>query len=384
MIKIYYIARIMSFLTKLFGKTNSAASHPQDNTIPLIPAANNTWRIPLLDLRAVTLCMTATSADPQMAMNAVSYNQEDGCSFAGISPAESTSIEGGITVATDGKLAPGVLFMPHTMEHKWAIYFMDDTLIFVRSWLREVVVTATTVQQHNQLTVKSITGKFLEHDTPAFTRAIMRFLLLNYGMGEVVPAPLPSLLKDKPREAALWAFSVYGKLAQIGTFNENFVPVISKPLRSHSLLHIAVARGNMPEIEKYVLEGIPVNSLAKDGLAPLHWSLACETTAPMEKLLALGADPNVRSAEGATPVMNAVQSNAARHFNLLVQAGADVNAADARGFTALHRAAEMGHVYMVKLLLENRANRHAVAMEHTALSLAEATKRTEVIELLRD
>jgi len=375
---------IMSFLSNLFRKTSPAASDPQDQTIPLIPAANNTWRIPLLDLRAVTLRMTATSSDPQMAMNAVSYNQEDGSSFAGISPAESTTIEGGITVATDGKLAPGVLFMPQTMEHKWAIYFMDNTLVFVRSWLRMVLVTATVVQQHNQLTVKSITGKFLEDEAPAFTRAMVRFLLMNYAIGEVVPAPLPAPLKDKPREAALWAFSVFGKLAQIGTFNENFVPVVSKPLRSHSLLHIAVARSNMPEIEKYVLEGIPVNSLARDGLAPLHWSLACETTAPMEKLLALGADPNVRSAEGATPVMNAVQSNAARHFNLLVQAGADVNAADARGFTALHRAAEMGHVHMVRLLLENRANRHAVAMDHTALSLAEAMKRTEIIELLRD
>jgi len=374
----------MSFLSNLFRKTSPAASDPQDQTIPLIPAANNTWRIPLLDLRAVTLRMAATSSDPQMAMNAVSYNQEDGCSFTGTLPVDSTTIEGGITVATDGKLSPGVLFIPQTMEHKWAIYFMDDTLIFVRSWLRLVLVTATVVQQHNQLTVKSITGKFLEDEAPVFTRAIVRFLLMNYGTGEVVPAPLPAGLKDKPREAALWAFSVYGKLAQIGTFNENFVPVISKPLRSHSLLHIAVARGNMPEIEKYVLEGIPVNSLARDGLAPLHWSLACETTAPMEKLLALGADPNVRSAEGATPVMNAVQSNAARHFNLLVQAGADVNAADARGFTALHRAAEMGHVHMVKLLLENRANKHAVAMEHTALSLAEAMKRTEIIELLHD
>lgn len=41
-------------------------------------------------------------------------------------------------------------------------------------------------------------------------------------------------------------------MAHVGTFYENFIPKTTNTLRSHSLLHFAVARGDVAEIEKQV------------------------------------------------------------------------------------------------------------------------------------
>src|SRR5262245_65905967 len=80
-----------------------------------------------------------------------------------------------------------------------------------------------------------------------------------------------------------------------------------RPLRTHSLLHIAVARGNTSAIERYLAAGVPIDLLAGDGLAPTHWALVSTDPAVMSLLLERGASVHVRSAEGATPLRNAGQ-----------------------------------------------------------------------------
>ena len=62
--------------------------------------------------------------------------------------------------------------------------------------------------------------------------------------------------------------------------------------------------------------------------------------------------------------------------------GADVDARDDRGFTSLHRAAELGHVELVRLLLERGAAPAPEAQGHTPRDMAEMRGRTEVVALL--
>jgi len=126
----------MSFLKKIFGGKKPADMINSDQ-LPWIEAANNQWAIRLLDVRPITQKMTSTSSDPQMAMNAVSYGREDGTSFWGQQPVEDKEIRTNISFMTDGPLAPGELFKPRVMEHKWAIYFDGEHLIFVRFSLWE-------------------------------------------------------------------------------------------------------------------------------------------------------------------------------------------------------------------------------------------------------
>lgn len=382
---------------KLFGKRKqeqvksntdepnaNAEPQPTENTeegLPLIAPENNPWNIELLDLRPVTLTMISSSKDPQMATNAMSYGGEDGTIFWQQQPPIGTTNATSLVIPIDGYLAPGVLFIPGQMEHKWAIYYDGENLIFVRSWQRRVHVIAKTIQEKDQLIITSITGEFMGDEDPAFTKAVLNFLLISHCMHETVPAPILKELGPNSKEAGLWAFSLYGNMAQVGTFDLNFIPSANGKLRSHSLLHIAVARGDAAEIEKHINAGININAPAQDGLAPLHWAIAGPIEA-MEKLLAMGADANVASLEGATPIMNAVQSNKIDKLNLLLQAGAIVNYRDNRGFTALHRAAEMGHIDVVKVLLAHGADKSIKAEDHTALSLAQAGNHTAIVELL--
>ncbi len=374
----------MSFFKKIFGKQQQEKSRPDaEENLPWIEHSDNPWGIRLLDLRPISQTMLSTSKNQQMAENAISYNAEDGKTFWGQKPA-GKSIPAEITIPIDRFLAPGVLFIPSSMENKWAIYFDGKHLIFVRSWLREVFVVARTSQKDNELIVEEITGEFSESENPEFTKAVLNFLLISHSINENVPAPLPKNLEENPRQAGLWAFSMYGNRAHFGTFDETFRPAAASVLRSHSLLHIAVAKFDTDEMEKQIAWGTDVDAIAAYGLATLHWSIAHETTGPMQKLLDLGANPNVKSTEGATPLMNAVQSNKINHLNQLLNSGASVNARDDRGFTALHRAAERGHAEITEILLANGADKTVEAEGNTALSLAKMRNHEKIISLLSD
>jgi len=347
----------MSFFKKLLGKERKQKAETAEERLLWIEPSQNPWNIRLLDLRPISQNMLSTSQNPLMASNALSYGGEDGSLFWGQKPRSNRTTASILTFRIDGSLAPGVLFTPNTMEHKWAIYFDGEHLIFVRSWLREVFVTAKTSQKNNLLTIENINGEFTEGETSFFTNSFLNFLLISHCLGEFVPAPLPIKLITDTQNAGLWAFSTYGNMAHLGVFDEHFLAPATGLLRSHSLLHIATAKSDIQEIESQVRNGININSLAGDGLASLHWSIAAESTESMQKLLELGADPNVRTVEGATPLMNAVQSNKMDHIKTLLNAGALVNAKDNRGFTALHRAAEMGHKDIVVVLLANGADK---------------------------
>lgn len=146
--------------------------------------------------------MISTTTERKLAENAGSYMSDDGLSFVGIQPPEQETIEADISFKLDQPLLPGVLFIPAMMEHKWAIYYHGDKIIFVRSWLREVWVIADTVQENGQLRVTSITGKFLESEPPELTRRLLKAILATHAMRETVPVPLPSELIEEPLEAA--------------------------------------------------------------------------------------------------------------------------------------------------------------------------------------
>ncbi|WP_177735179.1 ankyrin repeat domain-containing protein [Flavobacterium inviolabile] len=372
----------MSFFKKLFGKENKPEPETTEAILPWIEPSENPWNVKLLDLRPISQTMLSSSQNSQMATNAISYGGEDGTSFWGEKPKSNRTIVSNLTFPIDGSLAPGVLFKPEAMEHKWAIYFDGEFLIFIRSWLREVFVLAKTSQRNNTLIIENIIGEFTEGETEAFTNSYLNFLLISHAIGEVIPAPLPEELNLNTRNAGLWAFSSYGNMAHLGVFDETFVAPTTGTLRSHSLLHIAAAKSDINGIVAQVNNGININSLAGDGLATLHWSIVTEGVEPMQKLLELGADPNVTTIQGATPIMNATQSNKIEHLKLLLKFGALVNAKDNRGFTALHRAAEMGHTAIVELLLMNGADKNIQTEGHTALTLAIGRGNKQIIELL--
>jgi len=356
---------------------------PQIPNLSWIEAADNPWGVRVLDVRPVTLTMLSTSADSQCGLNALSFGQDDGSSFIGEEPPTRCVAEASLRFPIDRMLADGVLFVPRQMEHKWALFYHRGEVICVRSWLRKVQVVAHIERRHDHVEITQARGKFGgEEEEPEFTIRILDYLLRSHALDTMYPAPLPTGMESTPQAAAMWCVSMFGNRALIATPHRFDRPDPDRPLRTYSLLHIAVARGDAPAIEEYLAAGIPIDLLAADGLTPLHWALASNDPAIMALLLDRGSPVDVRSAEGATPLMNAVQSGSMQKVAFLLDHGADVNAHDRRGFTSLHRAAEMGHLDVTKLLLDRGAMPNAEAEGHTPRSLAEVRNRENIVAVL--
>lgn len=341
------------------------------------------WDVPVLDVRSTTQAVVATSRDRRMAENAVSYGSETGASFAGAQPPTQRSVEvSGPSWPTDGPLRDGALFGPGSMDEKWALYASGGRILVVRSWTRELVVVAHTEHRGDTIAVTRIDGAFLPQPEPVpWSQQILDFLIRTHVMGLHHPAPLPERVPEE--QAGMLAFSLYGNKAHFVVFDLIGPQEAPALLRSHSLLHIAIAQGDDARVRALIADGWPVELLAADGLSTMHWALLPDHgTALLQLLHELGCPVDARSGEGATPLMNAVQSGTDEQLTWLLEHGADANASDARGFTALHRAAELGKLSAVEILVQAGASPSAEAMGHTPLSLAQGRGHAEIVEAL--
>lgn len=360
---------------------NPTTNEPSE--VHWLNATDNPWGVPVLDVRPVALSMISTSSNRSCAENAISFCQDDGTTFIGIEPSGVRTAEAGLSFPIDGKLADGALFIPTQMEHKWAIYFHREQMIFIQSWLRRVQVVAQTQAQGDSIEVTSLRGVFLADDEESsFTIRVLDFLLRTHALAMEYPAPLLPGLQADPRKAALWCFSQFGNRVHFATSHEFPRTPPKQPLRTCSLLHIAAARGQVDAVRVFLDTGWPVELLAADGRAPLHWALARNDTTIITLLLDRGSSIDVRSTTGATPLMNAVEERSLEMIAFLLDHGADPNAADQRGFTALHRAAEMGKIQIVQCLLDRGALPHPEAEGHTPLSLAQGRGERNIVKLL--
>ena len=375
------------WMKRVFGGHEDKKPEKTSPDLPKIPwvrAADNPWGVDVLDVRPITLTMLSTSKDPTCAANAVSYGQDDGTGFIGQEPPTARRIDAGLRFPIDRILADGVLFAPRQMEHKWALFHHGGSILCVRSWLRQVRLIARTRAIEDAVEITEVQGTFTTDDEPpAFTRRVLDHLLRSHALGLVHPAPLPPGMEKDPDAAAMWCMSMFGNRVSFATPHELGLSAPDVPLRTHSLLHIAVARGDVAAVERHLSAGLPVDLLAGDGLSPLHWALACDNRAVLSLLLERGSPIDVRSDEGATALMNAVQSASLDKITFLLDHGADVDARDHRGFTSLHRAAEMGKLEVVRLLLDRGASPSPEAEGgHTPRSLAESTNEAAIVALL--
>jgi hypothetical protein len=352
--------------------------------IPWVEAADTPWGVRALDVRPVTLGTLSASGDPRCAENLASMGREDGLAFAGVPPVNPRAAPGGLRYRIDRALADGVLFAPREMEHKWGLYFHRGEVLCVRSWTREVHAVAAVRCDGDVAEVTAVRGVLAQRDEdPAFTLRALDFLIRTHALGLAHPAPLPAGLEASPKSAATWCMSVFGNFAHFATAETVATEPPPRLLRTQSLLHVAVARGDAAAAASLLDAGMPIDLLAADGLAPLHWALVRSDAAMLTFLLDRGSPVDVRSAQGATPLMNAVQSRRPDLVGLLINRGADPNAADHRGFTALHRAAEMGLLDVAEHLCDRGAAPGREAQGgHTPRSLAAARGASAVVALL--
>jgi len=371
------------FIKNLFGSKRSGdASVPNVPEIPLIPAdrQDNPWKIDVLDVQPVTRHMLSWSQDAESAKNAMSFGSDDGTCFIGQVPPIAKSVITDLRYPLDGPLYDGQLFVPKAMEQKWAIYFHKTKIIFVRSWQRKVYVIANTRNVAGELQIDSINGSF--SDDEQLDIRIVDFLIRSHvlSMGEV--APIPPLMMLVPKTAAIWCMAEYGTFGVFASGHDYKKQPIKKPLRSNSLLHIAVARGDLNAVETYLSEGMPIDLRCAFGFPVLHWAISRPDTTLLVHLINRGALVDSRADCGTTTLMSAAQDRRLEFCRTLLKLGADPNAADKRGFTTLHRACEMGEMEITSLLLDAGARKDVTAQGLTPRQLAITRKEDRIVKLL--
>src|SRR5215471_19415530 len=188
--------------------------------IEWISPADNPWGVRLLDLRPVTLGMISTSADPECAANAVSYAHDDGSSFVGMAPNSPRTVEVGLRYRIEQPLTDGALFIPDCMEHKWAIFYRDGKILFVRSWTRELYAVAEVKINGAELEITKIQGDLVEKDEdPAYKKRVLDYMMRSHALDLVYPVPLNNA-EEPPSYTAMWCFQGFGNRALFATPDE--------------------------------------------------------------------------------------------------------------------------------------------------------------------
>lgn len=402
------------------GAPAPAAPSTFNFDLPRIPADQNPFGLDLIDLRPFASTVVATSKDPRMAQNAVSYGQRDGREVIGPHPELSLASDCDLRYPCDPRMPDGRMFEPASMDHKWAVYHYDRRLYFIRSWTASVDIIADTRLDGASLLLTRLHRapaegpQAAEVRDPAFIARRVDFLMKALCLGMPAPCPLHASQAPDPQAIAMTCWAHYGRHALVATYGDPTTLPPAGELRCSGELDMAIQRGDRDRAMQLLLTGAPVDTRAAydaitplhaaaavfdlpmidalvqrgadleakglSGLTPLHYAAARFKDDPgaVAKLLDLGADVNARSGDGSSVLQFAVQARQPALVRLLLDRGADPDLASHRGFVPLHSAAEMGESALCDMLLAAGARTDINALGHTPRSLAEQRGHPEL------
>src|SRR5262249_14357736 len=146
-------------------------------------------------------------------------------------------------------------------------------------------------------------------------------------------------------------------------------PPTDQDMQVYAGLHLAAANGDAAEIERLIAEGEKPNIQDSRSRTPLIVAAYRRHSKAAEPLLRLGANPNARDSDGFDMLTISVVQNDSEMFKIALKGGANPRAVTGPyDGTALISAAHLGHVDMVKQLIEVKAPLdHVNRMGWTAL-----------------
>ena len=104
--------------------------------------------------------------------------------------------------------------------------------------------------------------------------------------------------------------------------------------------------------QKMLLKDV-INNLDEEGFSLLHWNAKEGNAEIVQKLIHKGADLEIKDRKnGSTPLLWACQNGHLNVVKILLQNGANKFATSKRGNTVLHFAVESGEVELVEMLVK--------------------------------
>ena len=179
----------------------------------------NPFAFEVLDCRSIALNMMSSTRDPQVAANFLGLRHSKASDLAGERPAEPMAVSCNFSIACNGPLVDGPIFVAPEMEHKWDLFMHDGRVYARRSWTGNVVHVADAAWMRagkfSVRTLQSDAGSVF--GSPEFAKAQLHFLLRTYLERRLSPFPVPPpQARDEASNIAWGGWSHYGRVAMFG------------------------------------------------------------------------------------------------------------------------------------------------------------------------
>uniref|UniRef100_A0A673BQ61 Ankyrin-1 n=1 Tax=Sphaeramia orbicularis TaxID=375764 RepID=A0A673BQ61_9TELE len=222
--------------------------------------------------------------------------------------------------------------------------------------------------------------------------------------------------KTKDELTPLHCAARNGHVRIIEILLDHGAPIQAKTKNGLSPIHMAAQGDHMDCVKQLLQYNAEIDDITLDHLTPLHVAAHCGHHRMAKVLLDKGAKPNSRALNGFTPLHIACKKNHMRVMDLLLKHSASLEAVtevgkqdfhvkkihkltnilfknvfillffEQSGLTPLHVASFMGHLNIVKILLQKGASPSAsnVVTGHTPLHIAAREGHVQTVRILLD
>ena len=149
-------------------------------------------------------------------------------------------------------------------------------------------------------------------------------------------------------------------------------------------LHKAIKKGKLQLAMELIEKGANVNTRDEYGNKPIHDAVKKGDSELVSRLIEKGANINAEGYFCNTALHFAAMKGRKKVASILLEAGSEIEIKEIRmGFTPLHEAIKAGHIEIVELLIQNKANVKAKAFgDTTPLHVAMREGNKEIASLL--
>ncbi|KAM5141569.1 ankyrin repeat and protein kinase domain-containing protein 1 isoform 2-T2 [Mantella aurantiaca] len=150
-----------------------------------------------------------------------------------------------------------------------------------------------------------------------------------------------------------------------------------------TLLHFAVAQGNLEKVNQFLGLHANVNSRTVSGYTPLILAVQRKLPDICTTLIENGGDVNITDEDKWSPLHFAAQAGDDRITRLLLDHGAQVDAKERDDWTALHLASQNGFENVARVLFTRQTNPNSKEMDgKTPLHIASYFGHYKIVKLL--